>query len=67
MGLLSYLSYGLLAAIAFSLFSDATVSALRETSWYFLVVGTVIVGLPLVVVGAVTGLVAERLFGHTPR
>ena len=60
--LLSYLSFGVLAAVGLSLRSDAGVSELREQLWYFLVVGTMMFGLPLAVVGAVTGVVAEKLF-----
>lgn len=60
--LLSYLSFGVLAAASLSLYSKETVSGLRENLWYFLVVGTMMFGLPLVVVGAATGFVAEKLF-----
>ncbi|HEX5715196.1 MAG TPA: hypothetical protein VF179_03490 [Thermoanaerobaculia bacterium] len=58
-GLLSYLSFGVLMAVWLS-FRD---SGLRENLWYFLVVGTVMFGLPLMAVGAVTGFIAEKLFG----
>ena len=63
-GLLSYLSFGVLAAVGLSLRSDGMASDLREQLWYFLVVGTIMFGLPLTVVGAVTGVVAEKLFGR---
>lgn len=65
-GLLSYLSFGVLAAVGLSLQSDGMVSALQEQLWYFLIVGTVMFGLPLAVVGAVTGVVAEKLFSRRP-
>ena len=42
---------------------DSLASALRENLWYFLVVGTVMFGPPLVLIGAVTGLIAEKRFG----
>lgn len=58
--LLSYLSFGLLAASWLSFRS----SGLQENLWAFLIVGTVMFGLPLVAVGAVTGFAAEKLFGH---
>jgi hypothetical protein len=63
--LLSYLSYGVLAAVALTLYSDPTVADLRENLWYFLVVGTAMFSLPLMVVGAATGFVAEKLFHNT--
>ena len=59
-GLLSYLSFGVLMASWLSFRS----SGLQENLWYFLVVGTVMFGLPLVVLGAATGFTAEKLFGH---
>jgi hypothetical protein len=65
-GLLSYLSFGVLAAVGLSLRSDQIVSDLREHLWYFLVVGTVMFGLPLAIVGGITGLVAEKAFSRLP-
>jgi hypothetical protein len=58
-GLLSYISFGLLTAVWLS-FRD---SGLREYLWYFLIVGTVTFGLLLALVGAATGVAAEKLFG----
>jgi hypothetical protein len=59
LGLLSYLSFGLLMAGWYSFRS----SGLRETLWYFLIAGTLMFGLPLMAVGAATGFAAEKLFG----
>lgn len=59
-GLLSYLSFGVLMASWLSFRS----SGLSENFWYFLVVGTVMFGLPLVVLGAATGFAADKLFGN---
>jgi hypothetical protein len=58
-GLLSYLSFGLLMSAWLSFRSYG----LRENLWYFLVAGTMMFGLPLTAVGAVTGFAAEKLFG----
>jgi hypothetical protein len=58
-GLLSYLSFGLLMSVWLSFRSYG----LQENLWYFLVAGTVMFGLPLTAVGAVTGFIAEKLFG----
>ncbi len=58
-GLLSYLSFGVLMAVWLSFRSYG----LRENLWYFLVAGTAMFGLPLMAVGGVTGFIAERLFG----
>lgn len=58
--LLSYLSFGLLAA---SWLTFRT-SGLQENLWAFLIVGTMMFGLPLIAVGAATGFAAEKLFGH---
>ena len=62
--LLSYFSFGVLAAAGLSIRSGEIVSDLGGHLWYFLVVGTVMFGLPLAVVGAVTGLVAGKLFSR---
>lgn len=67
LALLSYLSFGVVGAVGLSLTSNAMVAGLRETLWYFLIVGTVMFGLPLVVVGAVTGFVADKLFSNPSR
>lgn len=66
-GLLSYLSFGLLASAWFSFRSDSAVSDLREFLWYFLIAGTAMFGLPLTAVGAATGFVAEKLFRNSSR
>ncbi|HWN41861.1 MAG TPA: hypothetical protein VNW71_06540 [Thermoanaerobaculia bacterium] len=59
-GLLSYISFALVTAAWLSFRS----SELEEDLWYFfLVVGTVMFGLALTAVGAVTGFIAEKLFG----
>lgn len=59
--LLSYVSFGVLMSAFLALRSD--ISDLRETLWYFLVAGTAMFGLPLVLIGAVTGLIADKRFG----
>jgi len=61
-GLLSYLSFSILAAVYLSLYSYRPLSGLRELLWFALTAGTVMFGLPLALVGAVTGLVAEKRF-----
>ncbi|HWM92683.1 MAG TPA: hypothetical protein VN493_18100 [Thermoanaerobaculia bacterium] len=60
--LISYLSFGILTA-AYLSYPD--LSGLREDLWNVLIVGTVMFGLPLTAVGAVTGFVAEKLFGNS--
>jgi hypothetical protein len=65
--LLSYLSFGWLAQLACRLLRTRRLPGCGRLCWYFLVVGTVMFGLPLVVVGAVTGFVADKLFSNTSR
>ena len=56
--LLSYVSFGALMSAFLALRSD--ISDLRETLWYFLVAGTAMFGMPLLLIGAVTGLIADK-------
>ena len=47
-----------------ALFQAIQAAELVEHLWYFVIVGGILFGLPLILVGAATGLVAEKLFGN---